>query len=106
MNQQSRERHLFPWRPPSARQRIEAGPPGKLRAPRTGVWENKEERKPLMKLRHLFALVLLVLAPAPHASAQVGLRETFGPGRNGPVGGIASGDELQRKIVDQQAFPL
>ncbi|HWS53645.1 MAG TPA: pectin acetylesterase-family hydrolase [Pyrinomonadaceae bacterium] len=61
-----------------------------------------------MRLRHSLFLLLLVLAAAaaPDASAQVGLRETFGDGDNGIVGGIGRGTELQRKIVDLQAYPL
>jgi len=58
-----------------------------------------------MRLRHSLALLLLLLAAAP-ASAQLGIRETFGDGVNGAVGGMKGGNELQRKVVDQQAFPL
>ena len=53
----------------------------------------------LTKRRRLCAVLLLVLVAASHASAQQGLNETFGPGREGE-GGIAPGDELQRQVVD------
>jgi hypothetical protein len=60
----------------------------------------------LKRTRHLFPLLLLVLSAASFASAQQGLRETFGPGVEGDVGGIHLGSEMQRLTIDQTAFPL
>ena len=61
----------------------------------------------LLRRHRLLFILLLALAAAPHASAQPqGLRETFGPGVDGDVGGIAPGTEMQRKILDQSVFPL
>ena len=60
----------------------------------------------LLKQLRLSATLLFVLAAALHASAQQGLRQTFGPGVEGEVGGIVLGNEMQRKVVDQGVFPL
>ena len=58
-----------------------------------------------MRLRPLFIALLLTLSAAAHASAQAGLRETFGDGQDGPAGGIGPGSDLLRKTVDQNVFP-
>ena len=56
--------------------------------------------------RNLFLILLLVLCGARVAAAQQGLRETFGPGVDGDVGGVQLGSEMQRLTIDQTAFPL
>jgi hypothetical protein len=58
-----------------------------------------------MRLRHSLALFLFVLCFAAQASAQSGLRETFGDGEPGTVGGLVNRPELQRQVVDQTLFP-
>ncbi|HWS90228.1 MAG TPA: pectin acetylesterase-family hydrolase [Pyrinomonadaceae bacterium] len=58
------------------------------------------------RTRHLLLILLLVLTAGGGASAQQGLRETFGPGVDDGLGGIALGSEMQRLTLDQSAFPL